>query len=127
MGARLVLVQALVSAGNEAVGSELVPNQGGLECPILGPLDFDILTPLVECRAYLTRSVPGPRILPPEAGRVASDLVAPNAPSAGYRSTTAAAQRDPLALGTISLSSLVFVHVGSVDIGGHKHEVRTTH
>jgi hypothetical protein len=41
------LVDALVERGNAVVGERFVPNQGGFECEMKSPLDFEVLHPLV--------------------------------------------------------------------------------
>jgi hypothetical protein len=42
------LVDALVANGNAVVGDGFSPTQGGYECEMAEPLDFNVLRPLVS-------------------------------------------------------------------------------
>lgn len=44
----LPLVEALVSEGNEPIGEGFRPNQGGWDCEMRNPLDFDALRTLID-------------------------------------------------------------------------------
>jgi hypothetical protein len=51
----VVLVEALVSAGNEVVGAGFTPNQGGWNCEMRRPLDFELIVPLANADAHDVR------------------------------------------------------------------------
>lgn len=57
------LVDALVSDGNEVTDGGFQPNQGGWDCWMAQPLNFDLLRPLVEGDGHEIRLMEGPSIV----------------------------------------------------------------
>ena len=51
------LLEALQASGNHPVGNWFVPNQGGWDCEMRGPLDLGLLRPLIDLDPHRSQIV----------------------------------------------------------------------